>query len=180
MYKRDYLDRLQDIVKAAKVSTLKIKVLSETKKTLPKVLRNTKVEKLIITGPCTFNVHLVMGNLKEVELNMTPPSAVSNGDCCSYFKCKPDDMKLHRAGLCIVNIGSVFENCPKLEKFMGIDLTGIIKSKKEKEELTFSRWNHRVKKMFFEDYMRQGGTKEFKDWSRHRWLTQRPAVERFP
>ena len=156
-----------------KVSVLAIKVLTETRRTIPKVLKNDKVEKLVITAPCTFNANLVMENLKEVELNMiSPVVAEDQNDCCTYFRSKADDRKFHRPGLCIVNIGSVFGNCPKLSKFMGFDLTSI----EINEELTFLKWNNRVKKMFFDDYIKQGGMKEYKEWVKSRWFSKRPVI----
>ena len=29
---------------------------------------------------------------------------------------------MHRIGLCCVNIGSVYENCPNVERFMGVEV----------------------------------------------------------
>lgn len=157
------------------VLVLKVNILLETKtfcKKFPKVFKNNTIEKLVITAPCTFNVNLVMENLKELELNMTA-SQEEGGDCCSFFRAKVDDRKSHRPGLCIVNIGSVFENSPKLEKFMTFDLTSI---KKSDEDISFSKWNYRMKRMFFEDFTAQGGTLEFKEWSKLRWFSGRPSV----
>ena len=102
-------------------------------------------------------------------------AAEVDGDCCNFYKSKADDRKLHRAGLCVVNIGSVFENCPKLQKFMGIDLTSI-KDKRSKDELTFSKWNFRMKRLFYDHYTQQGGTKEFKQWSKSRWFNKKPII----
>ena len=74
----------------------------------------------------------------------------------------------------MVNIGTIFENCPKLEKFMGVDLKGVDKKSKKDQDMTFSKWNMRVKKLFYEDYVKQGGKLELKKWSKARWLTKRP------
>lgn len=174
MFLAEYLARFEELVTKLTVSTLKLNVLSETRKAIPKVFKNKMVTKLTITGPCTFNVNLVMENLQELELKM-PVAAEVDGDCCNFYKSKADDRKLHRAGLCVVNIGSVFENCPKLQNFMGIDLTSI-KEKRSKDELTFSKWNFRMKRLFYDHYTKQGGTKEFKQWSKSRWFNKKPII----
>ena len=106
---------------------------------------------------------------------ITPVEVEDEENCCSYFRIKEDDRKIHRPGLCIVNIGSVFENCPKLMKFMGFDLTSV-RGRKLNEELTFLKWNRRVKRMFFDDYIKQGGTKEYKVWGESRWFRKRPFI----
>ena len=166
---------------------LHLNIWSEAKRLIPKVLINKHIERLKITGPCTFNIYPVMENLKEI--NLTFDKADSNEDCCTYFKSKIDDRKIHRQGLCVLNLAAAFENCPKLEKFMGIDLTSTFsqenekkkKRKQEKEkdkpqELTFSRWSLRVKKLLYEEYTKQGGTMEMKHWSRSRWVSKKPVI----
>ena len=154
---------------------LKLHVLSETKRQVPKVFVNDNIKSLQIKGPCTLNIFPIMKNLQELDIKLD--TASQNVDCCTYFKSKADDRKSHRPGLCVVNVGAIFENCPNLEKFMGIDLKGVVdkKSKKDKD-ITFSKWNMRVKKLFYEDYMKQGGKLEIKKWSKVRWLTKRPIV----
>ena len=174
MFLAEYLARFEELVAKLKVSSLKINVLSETKRVIPKVLKNETLEKLSITGPCTFNANLVMKNLQELELKM-PAAVIADGDCCSYYKSKVDDRKMHRTGLCVVHIGSVFDNCPKLQKFMGIDLDSI-KGKKAKEEMTFNKWNFRMKRLFFDHYTKEGGTKEFKAWTKSRWFNKKPVI----
>jgi len=171
----EYLARLEYFVSTLTTPVLKLHVLSETKKQLPKVLVNNCIKSLQIKGPCTLNIFPIMKNLQVLDIQLSPAGA--SGDCCSYFKSKPDDRKSHRPGLCGVNVGTIFENCPKLEKFMGIDLTGVIdkKSKKDKE-ITFSKWNMRVKKLFYEEYLKQGGSLDMKKWSKARWLSKRPTI----
>ena len=100
-----------------------------------------------------------MENLKEVEIipESLPPSI------CTYRRSRQGDDGFHRAGLCCVNIGTIYQNCPKLERFMGVEVGSI------PQTLAFSKWNSRVKKSFYQDYLSQGGTKEFKAWVRARW-----------
>ena len=104
----EYIARLENIVQKVKVSTLKLQVLYETKKSVVKVLKSSHIEKLIVRGPCTFNAIPVMENLKELEVTAHPPPG-DNDDVCSYSRAKPDDKKTHRLGLCVVNIGAAYE-----------------------------------------------------------------------
>jgi len=173
----DYISRLESIVKKVKVSTLKLEIVSETKKSVVKVLENSFIQKLIVTGPCTFNAIPVMENLKEIEVQANPP-AENNEDCCSYFKTKADDRKSHRTGLCVINIGAAYEHCPKLERFMGHNLAELPLRAKDKSQsqLTFKIWNTRMKKHFHEDYAKSGGTLDFKAWSKTRWISKKPNL----
>ena len=122
----------------------------------------------------------VMENLKEIEVHMDPVG--ENGNCCSYFKSR-DDKKLHRHGLCVVNVGAVYDHCPKLEKFMGHDLLALKnqgisakKSTKSKPKVTYAAWNSRLKKEFYLEYLDLGGTMDFKAWSKSRWIKKRPKL----
>ena len=166
---------LQKIVSSIRCPILRIDVTSEPKKCLVKVLQNSHVEKLVVAGPCTFNAHLKMESLKELEVHMRPPEA--SGDCCSYCRVKPDDRQLHRPGLCVVNLGAIYDYCPKLEKLLGHDLTALPLTNKNGSKLTFSAWKSRLKKVFFEEYTRNGGTKDVKSWTKTRWCFKRPEVE---
>jgi len=162
----DYLRKLQSVVAASKAPVLKVTVMKEMKLKFNKVLKNKFVEKLLVTGPCTLGLVPVMENLKEIEIN--PSSS------CTYWKSRPDDRALHRAGLCCVNIGLLFQTCPKMERFMGVEVGSIPQTQ------TFSKWNSRVKKKFHQDYLKQGGTKEFKDWAKARWYSKKPEVHHPP
>lgn len=175
----DYISRLESIVKKVKVSTLKLNIVSETKKSVFKVLENKYIEKLVVTGPCTFNAIPVMERLREIEVHVNPP-AENNEDCCSYFKAKADDRKSHRTGLCVVNIGAAYELCPKLERFMGHNLAELPLRAKDKSQsqLTFKIWNTRMKKYFYEDYSKSGGTLDSKAWSKTRWISKKPSIPR--
>ena len=125
-----------------------------------KVLKNRYVEKLVVEGPCNLNLVPDMENLKVVEIkpDLLPGS-------CNYRRSKQDDRILHRNGLCCVNVGTMFEKCPNLEKFVGLEVGSIPKA-------NFKKWNLLLKKVFYKDYLHQGGTKEFKTWVKTRWFTR--------
>ena len=84
-----------------------------------------------------------MENLKEVEIipESLPPSI------CTYRRSRQGDDGFHRAGLCCVNIGTIYQNCPKQERFMGVEVGSI------PQTLTFRKWNSRVKKSFYQDFL---------------------------
>jgi len=161
-YFDEYLPRLEAIVAASKAPILKMTVVAETRRRVTKIFKNSYVEKLVVTGPCTFNVFPVMKRLKEVvvKVNTTLP--------CSYWKCNANDRDLHRAGLCCVKIGAVYQHCPNVVRFMGVEV-GIVNQK-----LSFDKWNSRIKKIFYKDYLNQGGSKDLKAWEKTRWLSSKP------
>jgi len=165
VYLNEYLPRLEAVVAASKAPILKVTVVAETRRLVNKVFKNSYVEKLVVSGPCTLNIFPVMERLKEVVVNL---DAVL--DHCTYWKSKADDRQLHRAGLCCVNIGAVYENCPNLERFTGVEV-GMVSHKQ-----TFTKWNTRMKKRFHEHYLDQGGLKEMKDWAKTRWFSRRPVL----
>jgi len=164
----EYIPRMESVVAASKAPVLKLTVLNETKRQVIKVLKNKFVERLVIKGPCTLNLVPVMENLKELEVKLY----TSYPNSCTYWKSKVDDRNIHRAGLCAVNIGALYENCPKIEKFMGVEVGSI------SQDMIFSKWNSRIKKKFHQLYLAQGGTKEFKAWSKTRWYSRRPPSSR--
>ena len=96
----------------------------------------------------------------------------SSPNSCTYWRSKTDDRGLHRAGLCAVNIGTLYENCPKIVKFMGVEVGSI------SQDIIFSKWNSRIKKKFYQHYLNEGGFKEFEAWSKTRWYARRPASSR--
>ena len=55
---------------------------------------------------------------------------------------------------------------------MDFDLTSI---KKSDEKISFFKWNFRMKRIFFDDFTVLGGTMEYKEWSKSRWFSRRPA-----
>ena len=155
------------MVAASKAPVLKITVVAETRRLVSKVFKNSYVEKLVVSGPCTFSIFPIMERLKEVVVKLDTSSPDNN---CTYWKSKVDDRSLHRAGLCCVNIGAVYEKCPSVERFMGVEV-GTVSHKQ-----TFTKWNTRIKKRFYEYYLQQGGSKELKAWAKTRWFTRRPVL----
>ena len=49
---------------ACRAPELSIKVLAETRRKIIKVLFNNYVERLVVSAPCNFNLHLAMAALK--------------------------------------------------------------------------------------------------------------------
>jgi len=160
-----YLRLLQRVVAASRAPVLKLSVVKGFKQRGVKVLKSSIVEKLVVEGPCTLNLVPVMSKLKVVEVKLDP----SPLDSCTYWKSKQDDRNLHRHGLCCVNFGTMFEKCPNLEEFMGLEVGSITKD-------TFNKWNSAVKKKFYQNYLHLGGTMEFKVWTKTRWFTKRKVV----
>eukprot|EP00092_Neocalanus_flemingeri_P015690 GFUD01016984.1.p1 GENE.GFUD01016984.1~~GFUD01016984.1.p1 ORF type:complete len:457 (-),score=113.51 GFUD01016984.1:76-1446(-) len=168
VYLNKYIPRLEAVVAASKAPILKVTVVAETRRLVYKVFKNNYVEKLVLTGPCTFNLFLVMERLKEVVVvNL---DTLFFEDNCNYWKSRSDDRGLHRDGLCCVHIGSVYENCPNLERFMGVEIGSVSHNQ------SFNKWNTRIKKRFFDHYLQQGGSKEMKAWAKTRWFSRRPVV----
>lgn len=165
IYIHKYLRRLKNIIAASKAPILKLTVVKETRRKVKKLLKNKFVEKLIVEGPCTMNLVPVMEKLKVIEVKLDSSTPNSN---CTYWRSKADDRHLHRNGVCCVNVGTLFENCPNLENFMGVDLGSITKD-------SFSKWNLAVKKKFYQEYLIQGGSKDFKLWAKSRWFPKRPV-----
>ena len=169
MFLNVYLPRLEAVVSASKAPVLKLTVVNESRRQVNKVIKNSYIEKLIVKGPCTFNVFPVMERLKEVTVKFDTTS-INNNIECIYWKSKVDDRVLHRAGLCCVNMGAMYENCPNLEKFMGVDVGNV------DQQQTFKKWNSKMKQKFFTYYQNQGGSKEFKPRAKTRWFSKRFVV----
>jgi len=161
----DYIRRLKKLIAASKAPVLKLSWVKSTKRRMgKKVLKNSFVKKLVVEGPCTMNLVPVMENLMVVEVKLD-----SSPNSCTYWRSKLDDRNLHRDGLCCVNIGTMFDKCPNLEKFMGMDVGSISKN-------TFNKWSLVLKKKFYEKYLYQGGTKELKAWARTRWFSKKQVL----
>jgi len=165
----EYIPRLESVVAASKAPVLRLTVVNETRRQAIKVLKNKYVEKLVVKGPCTLNLVPIMENLKEVEVLLDSSHPNAN---CTYWKSKFDDRNMHRAGLCCLNIGTLYQNCPKIEKYMGVDVGSV------SQDLLFNKWNSRIKKKLYQLYIDEGGVKEFKVWSKTRWYSRRPATTR--
>ena len=90
-----------------------------------------------------------------------------------------DDRRIHRAGLCIIHLGTLFGRCPRLEKFNGINIGKFpmpatpVRAPKDN---SFSKWNGKVKPLFYDEYLYSGGRQEIKEWSRKRWFSRQPSI----
>jgi len=159
---------IEEIISASRAPRLSLTVLAENNcaiERIPKVFRNEFIEHLAISAPCSFNLSLQMKNLKEVtlKLKVTEPGQPS----CSFPRSRKNDRDLHRAGKCIIHLGALHGHCPSLVKFNGIQLGGMSKS--------FSDWNTKVRRLFYDDYISEGGELQFKAWAGSRWFKE-PAV----
>jgi len=167
--KRDfdlYLMGLQSVVSGCKAKILNIEVIAETRRKDIKNLVSHNVEKLSVTGPCSFNMMPAMSKLREVDVKFTP---VSPGDSsCSYWRSPADDRSLHRAGMCCVNFSSVYRSCPSLEKFCNMSLPS--------RSLSPTKWCQEVKRKFYSGYVGEGGTLELSKWSKRRWFRRQTLV----
>ena len=162
-----YIHGLQRVVAASRAPILKLNVLSETRKSIEKILTSNAVEKLEIEGACTVNIVPVMSNLKEVVVRPKPKSSNSPGELCTYWKSKREDRAIHRAGLCCVNLGATYANCPNLTRFMGIDVPSTPHDRKS------VIWNLKLKKKFYNLYTAAGGSMNFKTWCKLRWISKK-------
>ena len=107
-------------------------------------------------------------NLREVTVKPKPESSSNSmGNFCTYWKSKSDDRVIHRAGLCCVNLGSTYANCPKLKQFMGLDVSSLNHSRASPLS------NLKLKKRFYEMYVAAGGSMEFKSWCKTRWFSKK-------
>jgi len=157
-----YINELQNILTASCAPILKLTILSETRMSVEKKLISSVVERLEIEGPCTVNIVPVMRNLKEVVVKPK-----STDELCTYWRIKREDRAIHRAGLCCVNIGSTYLNCPNLTRFMGIDMPSIPHDRKS------GIWNLKLRKKFYKLYTAAGGSMEFKVWCKMRWFSKK-------
>ena len=66
-------------------------------------------------------------------------------------------------------MASTYRNCPKLEKFGGVEVVS-------QDGLTFPNWNKKLKPLFHQNYVEQGGAEDLKTWASNRWFSRRPAV----
>ena len=107
-----------------------------------------------------------MKNLRKIKLKMF--TAASGYSCC-YPQSRTSDRRLHRKGMGIIHVGSLHRLCPNLEYFDGIKIGQISHS------LEFKVWEKKLKKLFYDEYVRQGGEREFRAF-RSRWITGQPSV----
>ena len=121
-----------------------------------------------------------MKNLTKITMDMAR-SEGSKGDCCSYQGSKTDDRKIHRAGLCIINLGTLFSRCPQLKNFNGINIgkfpmSQMASTSQPATKDPFVQWIGKLKPLFHKDYVRSGGHLDTKSWSRKRWFSRQPSI----
>ena len=82
-----------------------------------------------------------MKNLREVTLESRERTVTTSQGMiwCYLPKKQEEDRRLHRAGTCIVHLGSLHGHCPNLVRFAGVELGGMAKS--------FSQWNNKMKRI---------------------------------
>ena len=102
-----------------------------------------------------------MKKLKKVTLRLPV-------DVCSYPRSRISDRQLHRNGLCVVHLGALHGSCPQLTVFNGLQLGSMATS--------FSQWNSKISKIFYDQYILLGGEMEFKTWAKRRWFKKKPAA----
>ena len=130
-----------------------------------------------------------MKNLTEITMDMAG-SEGSKKDCCTYQGSRLDDRRIHRAGLCIINLGTLFARCPRLQNFNGVDIgqfpmfptplrkrkTAAASTSATKEINHFSKWNGKMKPLFYKEYLSSGGRLDLKTWCSKRWFSKKPSV----
>ena len=162
-----FLRRLEFCVSACRAPDLRLEVITESRRKTNKVFLNDCVRRLYICVPCNFNLHLVMPQLEEVIL--THPEST-----CTYYRSPAADRLLHRKGLCGVRLASVFQRCPNIQTFAGVNIGHITM------EQSFTKWNNRVRKQFYDDYVTKGGVKDFKSWCKTkgggRWFAKQEEI----
>jgi len=161
-----YLDQLEKVVASSNAPVLKLTVVEGLRKKRIKELKNNFVERLVVEGPCTLMLVPVMENLKVVEVKLD----LLLQNSCTYWRSRfYGDMDLHRSGLCCVKIGTMFDKCPKLETFMGLEVGSINKK-------SFDKWSLELGRKFYQDYLNQGGSKEFESWVETRWFSRKKQL----
>ena len=120
-----------------------------------------------------------MKNLTEVTMEMSKAEG-SGKDCCTYQGSPMSDRKIHRVGLCIIHLGTLYGRCPRLENFNGINIGGfplIPPAPSSTKGNHFSKWNKKMKHLFHEDYLWHGGRlEETKAWASKRWFVKQPTI----
>ena len=107
-----------------------------------------------------------MKNLREIKLTLAP----ADGDqSCCYPHSKTSDRRLHRLGMCIINVGATHRLCPNLVSFDGVDVGHLSHS------MEFKEWEKKLKKVFYNEYVRRGGDRPFRAF-RSRWFKSKPSV----
>jgi len=174
-YSETYLKNLENLVTSVKAPILEVSFKNQEENTnisekIPPVFKNGYVERLTIEGHCKLNIQLNMENLKELSI-----TGIYDAVLCGHKKTKHkagrEDRQSHRPGLCVVVVASVYQNCPNLERFAGVDIGSV------DQGLTFKKWNSQVKRLFFSQYKTEGGNLSFRVWSASRWGdSKQPAL----
>jgi len=151
-----FLCRLESLVTACRAPELSVRVVQEKKRKYVKVFSNDFVKKLTVSTPCDFNVHLRMSQLEEVAVDFPSPNQ------CNLNRSPIGDRGIHRTGVCCVSLASVFQRCPNIVHFAGVKIGHV------GMDQTFVKWNNRMKKLFHNNYLEQGGEQDFKAWSKSR------------
>ena len=133
---------------------------------------------LFSTFKSIFQYAFPRENLKELSIDPiehTLASSNSSAVLCGHKKTKQkagrEDRESHRPGLCVVSVASVYQNCPNLKRFAGVDIGSV------DHGLTFKKWNSQVKRLFFSQYRMEGGDQNFRVWSASRWGdSKQPAL----
>jgi len=160
-----YIRGLESVVVGCRAKSLKIVVIRETRRKLHKMLCNSVIERLHISGPCTFNALLYMQNLKEVTYEpLYLFDRFHETEKCHHWTTRPGDRSIHREGLCCVDFSPVLKWCPVLETFGTISLLNTVGRKEE------DKWLAEVKKRFFRKFISIGGDLPMSKWTKKFWV----------
>ena len=166
-----FLPRLQELVAVSQAPVIKIDVRYDNRSDhlhIPKVLKNNFVEKLVVTGPAAYNILPVMGKLKEVEVVVRERILT---ETWSDWNIKVNNRNLIRGDICCVHVGALYGHCPKVKKFMGMEIATVTQLQ------PFNTWNKELMLLFHQDYTKSGGIKDIREWAKIRWFSERPVVE---
>jgi len=177
LFTDQYVPLLERTVAASKASVLRLNILRETTRRQVKNLRSNNIERVIYSGPCSFNGALMMRKLKTVEINF--------GAACSHPKAPPPlelplDISvdsdyspthpIHMPGLCGLTAASLYDGCPNIQEFAGVSLKGVDPND------PFGKWSSKIRKKFYKEWCRTSDRHQvidFKDWTKGRWFKVR-------
>ena len=74
------------------------------------------------------------------------------------------DREEHRPGQCTVQLAAMYQTCPRLQLFAGVDVSKI------SHQMCFQQWNLAMKKRFYAIYQKNGGDKDYNNWKKSRWF----------
>ena len=166
-----FLIRLQELVAVSKAPILKIDVRNDDRSDhlhIPKVLKSNFVEKLVVIGPAAYNILPVMEKLKEVEVVVRERIFT---ETWTDWNSKVNNRNLLKGGICCVHVGALYGHCPKVKKFMGMEIATVTQLQ------PFNTWNKELRLLLHQDYSKSGGIKDIREWAKIRWFSKRPFVE---